>query len=94
MKKTLILNIVLVLSFALLLGAFIFLIILNNLWDEIGSYIGYVRGDIIDQAKVYEEKMSQLVIPEVFIGIAALIDLAILAIIDIPLIKTKLKKTK
>lgn len=93
MKKTLILNILLVIIFALLLGAFIFVIILNNLWNEVGSYIVYVRVDILDTAKEYENMMFRLIIPEVFFGIATLIDLIVLAVIDIPLIKSKFNKT-
>lgn len=95
MKKTLILNIVLVLGFALLLGAFIFVTIISNLWAEVG------RGDIIflpganyETAVKLDHQMCRLIIPEIFIGIAALTDLAVLAIIDIPLIKAKIKKTK
>lgn len=94
MKKTLILNIVLVLGFALLLGAFIFVTIISNLWAEVGGDIIFLPGANYETAVKLDHQMCRLIIPEIFIGIAALTDLAVLAIIDIPLIKAKIKKTK
>lgn len=94
MKKTLILNIVLVLGFALLLGAFIFVTIINNLWAEVGGDIVFLPGANYETAVKLDQHMSRLIIPDIFIGIAALIDLAVLAVIDIPLIKSKLQAKK
>lgn len=94
MKKNLILNIVLILGFVLLLGTFIFLIILNNLWNEVEGYISYLRGDILDKAKEYESIMFRLTIPEIFIGISIILDLIVIIIIDLPLIKNILAARK
>lgn len=87
MKKTIILNLILILGLALLITAFIYIAQINFLWNEVERFISYLSGDILDTAKEFEKVMFKSIIPEIFIGICILINLITIAIIDIPLLK-------
>lgn len=94
MKKTIILNIIMILSLALLIVAFIIITRLNYLWNVVGLHIIYLSGDILDKAKEFEISMYKLTIPNIFLGIGILINIITLIIIDLPIIKSLMTSNK
>lgn len=93
MKKTIILNIICILSLILLIVALVFIVQLNSGWYEVEKYINYTSGDVLDKAKEFESQMFRLFIPIILIGVGALVDIVLIVLIDLPLIK-RLNKSK
>lgn len=100
-KSEIILNILLLTGFILLIIAFSLLIsdLVDN-WN--GYYEGlqqldnwdYIPSSIKEEMSELYNKNIQSTISEIFISFCALIDLVVLLIIDVPLIKAKLKSKK